>query len=133
VDARVVQDHHGDPPALPGALGGAAQLRTQRRRAAAVGQFEVQMAVAPVDQPRAVLLKAVLLVVLAGRLDQPLPGPASPGPDPGQGRVLGDLDLVLQVQVRALQQAQQARQVLGEQLVGQGGIGNQSVCGWRQR
>jgi hypothetical protein len=45
----------------------------------------------------------------------------------------GDLDLVLQVQVRMFQQAQQAGQILGEQVVGQGRIGNQVACGWRQR
>ena len=44
----------------------------------------------------------------------------------------GDLDLVLQVQVRAFQQTQQAGQILGEQVVGQGGIGDQAGGGWRQ-
>src|SRR6266702_5378284 len=46
------------------------------------GHRPVQVPVAPVDQP-----KAVLLVVGAGRLDQPLARPASPRPDPRQGRV----------------------------------------------
>jgi hypothetical protein len=105
-----------------------AQLVAQRRGAAAVGQRPVQVTLAPVDQP-----KAVLLGVVAGCLDQPLPGPAAAGPDPGQGGVQGDLDLVLQVQVRAAQQVQQPGQVGGEQLVGQGRIRDQGVCGWRQR
>jgi hypothetical protein len=100
---------------------------TQWCGAAAVGQGEVQVAVAPVDQP-----KAVLLGVGAGRLDPPLARAAAAGPDPGQGRVQGDLDLVLQVQVRAFQQPQQAGQILGEQVVGQGGIGDQAGGGWRQ-
>jgi hypothetical protein len=128
VDAQVVQDHHGDAPTPPGAVGGAAQLGAQRHGAAAVGQREVQVPVAPVHQP-----KAVPLGVLAGGLDQPLPGPAGARPDPGQGRVQGDLDLVLQVQVRTPQQPQQPGQVLREQVIGQGGIGNQVACGWRQR
>jgi len=128
VDAKVVQDHHGDAAAGAGAGHGAAQLGAEWYRAAAVGQGEVQRAVAPVDQP-----KAVPLVVVAGRLDQPLPRPASPRPDPGQGGVQGDLDLVLQVQVRMAQQAQQTGQIGGEQVGGQGRIGDQGVCGWRQR
>ena len=40
--------------------------------------------------------EAVLFAVGARRLDQPLPRPASARPDPGQGRVQGDLDLVLE-------------------------------------
>jgi hypothetical protein len=49
--------------------------------------------------------------------------------------VQGDLDLVLQVQIRDGEQAQQPRQVLGEQLVevGQSRIGNQLAGGWRHR
>jgi hypothetical protein len=47
--------------------------------------------------------------------------------------VQGDLDLVLQIQVRMFEQAQQARQVLGQQVLGQGGIGDQVGCGWRHR
>jgi hypothetical protein len=45
----------------------------------------------------------------------------------------GNLDLVLQVQVRAAKQPQQAGQILREQLVGQGRIGDQVACGWRHR
>ena len=107
---------------------GAAQLGAHRHRAAAVGQLEVQVAVAPVDQS-----KAILLGVVAGRLDPPLAGPAGAGPHPGQGRVQGDLDLVLQVQVRPAKQVQQAGQVGGDQVGGQGRIGDQACCGWRQR
>jgi len=128
VDAEVVQDHHGELAAGAGALDGAAQLGDQRRGAAAIGQREVQVAVAPVDQP-----KAVSLEVLARGLHQPLASSASPRPHPRQGRVQGDLDLVLQVQVRAPKQPQQAGQVLGEQVVGQGRIRDQVVRGWRQR
>ncbi len=54
-------------------------------------------------------------------------------PDPRQGRVQRDLDLVLQVQVRAAQQPEQAGQILGEQVVGQGRVGDQVACGWRHR
>jgi hypothetical protein len=131
VDAQVVQDHHGDAAARAGAGHGAAQLGDQRHRAAAVGHGPVQVAVAPVDQP-----KAALFEVLAGRLHPPLAGAAGPRPHSGQGRVQGDLDLAVQVQVRTLkqpQQPQQAGQVLGEQLVGQRGVGDQVACGWRQR
>jgi hypothetical protein len=104
----------------------AAQLDAQRRGAAALGQLPVQLAVAPVHQP-----KAVLLGVAARGLHPPLAGAASPRPDPGQGRVQGDLDLVLQV--RTPQQPKQAGQVLGHQVLGQGRIRDQLVCGWRQR
>jgi len=45
----------------------------------------------------------------------------------------GDLDLVLQVQVGAAQQAQQPRQILREQVISQGRVGNQVGSGWRQR
>jgi hypothetical protein len=45
--------------------------------------------------------------------------------------VQGDLDLVLQVQVGACQQTQQPGQVLGDQVLGQGRIGQQPICGWR--
>jgi len=130
VDAKVVQDHHGDAPSRLGALDGAAQLVAQRGGAAAVGHRPVQLAVAPVHQP-----EAVLLGVGAGGLDPPGAGPASARPHPRQGRVQGDLDLVLQVQVRVAQQPQQPGQILGEQLVGvgQGGVGNQPGSGWRQR
>ena len=128
VDAEVVQDHHGDPAARAGAGHRAAQLGAQRHGAAALGQLEVQPTLAPVHQP-----KAVLLGVVAGRLHPPLARSAATGPHPGQGRVQGDLDLVLQVQVRTPQQPQQPRQVLREQVVGQGRIGNQVGCGWRQR
>jgi hypothetical protein len=126
VDAKVVQDHHGDAATSLGAGHRAAQLRAQGRGAAAVGQLPVQLAVTPVHQP-----EAVLLGVGARCLDQPLTRPAGARPDPGQGRVQGDLDLVLQVQVRVAQQPQQAGQVLGPQLLGQGGVGDQVACGWR--
>jgi hypothetical protein len=128
VDAKVVQDHHGDPPTRAGACNGPAELVAEWHGAAAVGQLEVQGAVAPVHQP-----KAVLLGVGARGLHPPLPGATSARPDPGQGRVQGDLDLVLQVQIRAAQQPEQAGQVLGEQVVGQGRIGDQTSCGWRHR
>ena len=128
VDAQVVQDHHGDPAAGLGAGHGAAQLGAQRCGAAAVGHGPVQVAVAPVDQP-----EAVLLGVGAWCLDPSLACSAGTGPDAGQGRVQGELDLVLQVQVGAAQQPQQAGQILGEQLVGQGGIGDQVAGGWRHR
>jgi hypothetical protein len=95
---------------------------------AALGQLEVQGAVAPVDQPEAVALE-----VLAGGLDQPLAGSAAAGPHPGQGRVQGDLDLVLEVQVRPPEQVKQAGQILGEQVFGEGRIRDQASCGWRQR
>jgi hypothetical protein len=124
VDREVVQDHHGDAPARGRAGHGAAQLGDQRCGAAAVGQLEVQHAVAPVHQP-----EAILLDVGAGRLHQPLPGSAGAGPHPGQGWVQRDLDLVLQVQVRVAEQAQQAGQILGEQVLGQGGIGDQVAGG----
>src|SRR6266511_1928187 len=94
VDAQVVQDHHGDLAASLGAGHRAAQLGDQRRRAAPISQLEVQPPLAPVNQP-----KATPLVVLAGRLDPPLAGPPGAGPHPGQGRVQGDLDLLLHVQV----------------------------------
>jgi histidine ammonia-lyase len=113
VDAKVVQDHHGDPATRPGSPDGAAQLGDQWGGAATLGQLEVQVAVAPVDQP-----KAISLEVLAGRLHQPLARPASPRPHPGQGRVQRDLDLVLQGQVRMAKQSQQPGQILREQLLG---------------
>jgi hypothetical protein len=47
--------------------------------------------------------------------------------------VQGDLDLVLEVQIRTPQQLQQARQILWEQVGGQGRIGDQVDSGWRQR
>jgi hypothetical protein len=47
--------------------------------------------------------------------------------------VQGGFDLVLQVQVRAFKQPEQARQVCGEQVVGQGRVGDQVGCGWRHR
>ena len=95
------------------------------RRPSASAQSEP---LAPVHQP-----EAVPFVVVARRLDPPLAGAAGAGPHPGQGRVQGDLDLVLQVQVRAPEQPQQARQILGEQVGGQGRIRDQVGCGWRQR
>ena len=128
MDAKVVQDHHGDPPTPAGALDGAAQLRTQRRGATPLGQLEVQVPLAPVHQP-----KAVLLGIVARGLDPPLARSAAAGPHPGQGGVQGDLDLVLQVQVRALQQPQQAGQILGHQVLGQGRIRDQLDRGWRHR
>jgi len=130
VDAEVVQDHHGDLAAGLGTRHGAAQLGDQRGGAAALGQVEVQVAVAPVHQP-----KAVLLEVLAGRLHQVLPGAADPRPHPGQGRVQGDLDLVLQVQIGAAEDLQQMRQIGWPQLVGvgQGRVGQQHGGGWRHR
>jgi hypothetical protein len=128
VDAQVVQAHHGDPAAPARAGHRAAQLGAQRHRAAAVGQLEVQPTVAPVDQS-----EAVLLGVVAGRLDPALPSPAGTRPDPGQGRVQGDLDLVLEVQVGMFEQVQQPGQVGGDQLVGQGWIGDQPAGGWRHR
>jgi hypothetical protein len=88
----------------------------------------VQVAVAPVHQPEAVLLE-----VLAGRLHPPLPGAASPRPDPGQGRVQGDLDLVLEVQIRVAEQPEQARQILWDQVISQRRIRDQVACGWRHR
>jgi hypothetical protein len=96
--------------------------------AAALGQGEVQLTVAPVDQP-----EAVPLGVGARGLDQPLAGSAAAGPHPGQGWVQGELDLVLQVQVGAGEQLKQPRQVRWEQVVGQGGIGDQQAGGWRHR
>jgi hypothetical protein len=128
VDAKVVQDHHGDAATRAGAGHGPAQLVAERHGAAAVGQRPVQISLAPVHQP-----KAVLLEVLAGRLHQPLAGPAGARPHSGQGRVQGDLDLVLQVQVRVAQQLQQARQILREQVIGQGRVGDQVHSGWRQQ
>jgi hypothetical protein len=47
--------------------------------------------------------------------------------------VQGDLDLVLQVPVGMFEQAQQAGQVLGKQVIGQGRVGDQVAYGWRQR
>ena len=92
--------------------------RDRARPPVGVGDLPVQVPVAPVDQP-----KAALLGVGAGRLDPPLPGPAGAGPHPGQGGMQGDLDLAVQVQVRPFKQAQQAGQILREQV----------ACGWRQR
>jgi hypothetical protein len=115
-------------PRPRGACHRAAQLGDQRGGAAAVGQREVQVPVAPVDQP-----KAAPFEVLAGRLHQPLAGPAGTRPHPGQRRVQRDLDLVLQIQVRMREESQQARQILAEQLLSHRRVGNQVGCGWRQR
>jgi len=45
--------------------------------------------------------------------------------------VQGDLDLAVQIQVRTAKQPQQARQILGEQVIGQGRIRDQVGGGWR--
>jgi hypothetical protein len=111
----------------PRAGEGAAQLGAEGRRPAALRQLPVEPAVAPVDQP-----EAVPLAVGARRLHQALAPAALAAPDPGQGGVQGHLHLVLQVQVGAGQQAQQALQV-GRDEVGQGRVRHQVFDGWRQR
>src|SRR6266540_4781869 len=56
VDAKVVQDHHGDAAASLGAGHHAARLGAEWYGAAAVGHGPVQVPLAPVHQPKAVLL-----------------------------------------------------------------------------
>jgi hypothetical protein len=125
VDAQVVvQDDRRAPPRAR-AREERGQLVDQRLRPAAGGGQAVEEAVAPVQRA-----EAGHLGVLARGLDQPLAAPAPGRPHPGQRRVQGGLDLVLQVQVGPGERGQQARQVGRD--VDQGReVGEQVGDGWR--
>jgi hypothetical protein len=102
----------------------AAQLGAQRG-GAAVAQSSCRRASPPAQ--------AVLLAI--GAMGCTSRWPPRPARDHTRVRAgcNATLDLVFQVQVCVAQPPQQPRQVLAEQLFGQGGIGDQAADGWRQR
>lgn len=129
VDAQVVQDHDGDPAARRGARDRAAELSAEGSGAPSGCEVPVEPAVAPVHQA-----KADLAVVASWGLDQALTAPSGRAPDTGEGRVHGDVDFVLQVDIRSGHQFQQVQQtrVSGQQQIGQRGIGQEVGQGrWR--
>ncbi len=129
VDAQVVQDHDGDPAARRGALDRAAELSAAGGGAASGCEVPVEPAVAPIHQA-----KADLAVVAPRGLDQALAAPGGCTPDTGEGRVHGDVDFVLQGDVRSGHQLQQVEQtrVGGQQQIGQRRIGQEVGKGRRR-
>ena len=101
--------HHkrqAPPGARPGH--GRPSLGAKDIRRAAGGQATVKPARAPVDKP-----KAIHLVVGSRRLDPALPASAFPTPPAGEGGMAGKVDLVLEIDIRPREQAQQFRQIWG--------------------
>jgi hypothetical protein len=100
VDAQVVQQHQCYPSTCLGAFDRTTQLSTEWSGPPTGRTLPVEPAVAPVNQP-----EAILLDIVARRLDQPLPAAALAAPDARERWVQRDFDLVLQVQVGPWQQA----------------------------
>ena len=125
--AQVVQQHQRDPATRLRAFHRSAQVRTQRRGRPLGCPPPVEPAVAPVDQA-----EAVLLGVVARRLDQALTTASLAAPHPREGGVQRHFDLVLQGQVGSGQQAQQPGQILGH-LVPQQRVWQEFIDGWRLR
>ena len=125
VDTQVVKQHYRDPPARLRTLDGATQLGAERGGLSAKRSLPIQPTVAPVNQA-----EAVLLDVVARRLDQPLAAASLPTPDAGEGGMQRNLNFILQVQVGTWQQTQQPGQVLWE-VVPQQRVRQQIFNGWR--
>jgi hypothetical protein len=126
VDAQIVQEHQGDASAGLRARHGAAQLRTQRRCPTARRPFPIEPTIPPVDQA-----KAVLLLVVPRRFDQPLPTAAPGTPDASQRWMQSDLHFVLQIHVSPWQQPQQPGQILWHLISKQQRIRQQIINRWR--
>src|SRR4029450_2919593 len=82
--------------------------------------------VAPVDEP-----EAIELVVRARRLDEALATATLAAPDPRQGGMEGELDLILEIDISLRQEAQQLGNV-GRPFLQEIGV-HKSGHGWRGR
>ena len=124
MSAEVVRDDEGQEPACTRPDNGSPYLGAKDVRGAARGQATVKPALAPVDEP-----KAVDFVVGARGLDQALPAPALPTPHASEGGMERKLDLVLEIDIRPWEEAQQFCQI-GWHFIEQVRL-DQSSHGWR--
>src|SRR5215510_4558583 len=124
--AQVVYDHERHTPAGARPGDGSPDLGAKDIGRTAWGQSAVKPARTPIDEA-----KAINLVVSARGLDQPLPAPAFPAPDPREGRMKRKLDLILEIEIGVRQEGPQFFQVWRHclQEIGIHKSGN----GWRRR
>jgi hypothetical protein len=124
--AQVIDDHerHVALGARPGDSG--PYLGTKNVGRPAWGQSAIEPARAPVDEP-----KAIDLLIGPGRLDEALAASAFATPDPGEGGMKRQLDLILERDVSVRQEAQQLVHV-GRHVLQKIGI-TQGSHGWRGR
>jgi hypothetical protein len=99
---QVVDDDHGEAAASTRPSDSGPDLGAQDLGRAAWGQAACKPAVAPVDEPKAIDYGSG-----SGRLDQALSAAAFATPDPGQGRMKRQLDLVLEIDIGVRQERQQ--------------------------
>jgi hypothetical protein len=105
---QIIGNHkrYAPPSTRPGH--GRPYLGAKDIRCAAGGQATVKPARTPIDEP-----KAIHLVVGARGLDPALSVSAFATPHPGEGGMEGKLDLVLEIDIRPREQAQQFGKIWG--------------------
>ena|SRR5215831_7865433 len=100
--AQIVDKDNGVPPSGSRPRDGSADLGAKNISGPAWSQAAVKPALTPIDEA-----EAINFVVGPGRLDEALPASAFTTPDAGQGRMERELDLILEIEIGAWQEAQQ--------------------------
>ena len=106
---EIISHHDGPSPATFGASHGCAHLFAEHIGCASKSEPAIEPAIAPIHQA-----KSIDLAVVSRGLDEALPTAPFPTPESGKGRVKGELDLILQIEVGSRQQGQQIGKVGGK-------------------
>src|SRR5947209_3589088 len=94
VGLEIVSNHDGDPPTTFRARHSGAHLLTKHISRASRSGPAIKPALSPVHQT-----EAIDLAVVSRSLDQALPTPPFAAPHPREGRMKGQLDLILEIEV----------------------------------
>jgi hypothetical protein len=127
VGAQVIGEDDRPPTPRLRASHRPCQLLGKRRGRPSGSQLVVEPALSPVDQA-----KALNLAIVAGGLDPALARSPATTPETGQGRVQGQLHLILQVEVGHRQQGKQ-RGKIGRRLLPVGFRDQRLKGGWLGR
>src|SRR2546429_4952602 len=109
VGPEIVGNHDGNPPALHGTSHSGPHLLAEHVSGASRSDPAIEPAIAPVHQA-----KAVDLAIIPRSLDQALPTSTLATPHTCEGRVKGNLHLILQIEVSAWHEREQIWQVGGK-------------------
>src|ERR671932_216816 len=99
--AQVLDEHERQASSGTRPGNGGPPLGTKDIRCASGGQAAIKPALTPIAEA-----EAIALVVGTGGLDQPLPAPTFPAPNPREGRMKRKLNLILEIEIGAWQERQ---------------------------